>query len=46
MANNKPLMPTAPTVRYALPFCIAQCSIHLVGLAVAEHDPVLERDVD
>lgn len=33
-------MPTAPTMHCTPPFCIAPCSVNLVGSAVAE--PVLE----
>ena len=42
MSNNRQLMLTAPTMRCALPFCIAPCSVHSVGPAVVEHDLVLE----
>ena len=44
MANNKQLMLTAPTVHCTLPFCIAPCSVCLLGSAVADFDLVLEPD--
>ena len=37
-------MVTAPTVHYLLPSYILPCSVHLVGLAVVEHDLVPEPD--
>ena len=46
MVDSKQLMLTAPTLHCTLPFCIALCSVHLVGSAVVEHDLVLDRDDD
>ena len=43
-ADGKQLMLTAPTVHCTLPFCIAQCSVHLVGLVVVVRDLVLDCD--
>ena len=42
MEDNKQLMPTEPTMHCTLPFCIALCSMQLVGSVVVEHDLVLE----
>ena len=45
MADSKQLILTAPTVHCSLPFCIAPCSVHLVGSVVIEHDDhVLDCD--
>ena len=46
MVHNKQLMLVEPKVHYTRPFCIAPCSVHLVGAAVVENDLVLEPDVD
>ena len=46
MVHNKQLKLTAPTLHCVVPFCIALCSIHLVGSAVVERDPVFELDDD
>ena len=39
-------MLTAPTVHCSLPSCILPCSVQFFGLAVAEHDFVLQLDYD
>ena len=44
MVCNKQLILTVPTVHCVLPFCIAPCSVHLVGSAVVEHDLVIVPD--
>ena len=47
MEDNKQLIPTAPTVHCTLPFCIALCSVELVGLAVVVGHAVSHQfDVD
>ena len=46
MVHKKQLKLTAPIVRCALPPCIAQCSVHLLGSAVVERDFALESDDD
>ena len=44
MVHNKQVTLTILTVEYTLPFCIAPCSVPLVGPVVAEHDLVHESD--
>ena len=47
MVGNRQRKLTAPTVHWSLSFCIARCSVQLVGSVVlGEHDFVLEFDYD
>jgi len=34
MGDNKQLTPTAPTLHWTLPFCIALCSVEVFGSVV------------
>ena len=46
MVHNRQLKLIVPTVHCTVPFCIALCSVYLVGLVVVEHVLVFEPDGD